>query len=82
MSARDYQPVIGLEVHCQLKTASKMFSACPVGLLAEPNTLVDPYTLGLPGTLPVANAAAVMAGLELPRFLELYEMPPSLFLQR
>ncbi|MCA9695543.1 MAG: Asp-tRNA(Asn)/Glu-tRNA(Gln) amidotransferase GatCAB subunit B, partial [Myxococcales bacterium] len=36
-----------------------MFSACPVGLLAEPNTLVDPYTLGLPGTLPVANAAAV-----------------------
>jgi aspartyl-tRNA(Asn)/glutamyl-tRNA(Gln) amidotransferase subunit B len=65
MSAVDYEPVIGLEVHCQLQTASKMFSACPVGLLAPPNTLVDAYTLGLPGTLPVPNARAVRCGIML-----------------
>ncbi|MCA9650150.1 MAG: Asp-tRNA(Asn)/Glu-tRNA(Gln) amidotransferase subunit GatB [Myxococcales bacterium] len=60
-----YEPVIGLEVHCQLQTASKMFSACPVGIGAPPNTLVDPYTLGLPGTLPVPNAQAVRHGIAL-----------------
>ncbi|MCX4246199.1 Asp-tRNA(Asn)/Glu-tRNA(Gln) amidotransferase subunit GatB [Paraliomyxa miuraensis] len=65
MSVADYEPVIGLEVHCQLETASKMFSACPVGLLAPPNTLVDAYTLGLPGTLPVPNARAVHHGIAL-----------------
>ena len=65
MTAADWEPVIGLEVHCQLETASKMFSACPVGLLAPPNTLVDAYTLGLPGTLPVPNAQAVRHGIAL-----------------
>ncbi len=59
MSVRDYQPVIGLEVHCQLDTASKMFTGCPFHFGAEPNTQVDAYTLGLPGTLPVPNARAV-----------------------
>jgi aspartyl-tRNA(Asn)/glutamyl-tRNA(Gln) amidotransferase subunit B len=65
MTASAYEPVIGLETHCQLATASKMFSACPVGLLAPPNTLVDAYTLGLPGTLPVVNARAVRMGVML-----------------
>ncbi|MEX1363476.1 MAG: Asp-tRNA(Asn)/Glu-tRNA(Gln) amidotransferase subunit GatB [Nannocystaceae bacterium] len=65
MSVTDYEPVIGLEVHCQLQTASKMFSSCPVGIGAPPNTLVDPYTLGLPGTLPVPNAEAVRHGIAL-----------------
>jgi len=65
MTASDYEPVIGLETHCQLATESKMFSACPVGLLAPPNTLVDAYTLGLPGTLPVPNARAVRFGIAL-----------------
>lgn len=63
MSIAEYEPVIGLEVHCQLQTASKMFSACPVGIGEPPNTLVDAYTLGLPGTLPVPNAAAVRHGI-------------------
>jgi aspartyl-tRNA(Asn)/glutamyl-tRNA(Gln) amidotransferase subunit B len=65
MTPIDYEPVIGLETHCQLQTESKMFSACPVGLLAPPNTLVDAYTLGLPGTLPVPNARAVRLGIAL-----------------
>ncbi len=65
MPAVDYEPVIGLEVHCQLETHSKMFSACPVGIGEPPNTLVDAYTLGLPGTLPVPNAEAVRCGIAL-----------------
>ena len=65
MSARDYQPVIGLEVHCQLNTASKMFTGCPSRTDAAPNELTDPYTLGLPGTLPVPNKAAVEYALRM-----------------
>jgi len=65
MPAADYEPVIGLEVHCQLETRSKMFSACAVGIGQPPNTLVDAYTLGLPGTLPVPNAQAVRFGVAL-----------------
>lgn len=65
MTAANYMAVIGLEVHCQLDTASKMFSPCPVVLGGPPNTAIDAYTLGLPGTLPVANAAAVEAAIKL-----------------
>ncbi len=65
MTVDAYSPVIGLEVHCQLNTATKMFSPCEVALLAEPNTAIDAYTLGLPGTLPVANAAAVESAVKL-----------------
>ncbi len=60
-----WEPVIGLEVHCQLKTASKMFTACGFTFGADPNTLTDPYTLGLPGTLPVPNRTAVMFAIRL-----------------
>lgn len=52
-------PTIGLEIHCRLSTRTKLFSRCPFSFGADPNTLVDPYTLGLPGTLPVPNEAAV-----------------------
>jgi aspartyl-tRNA(Asn)/glutamyl-tRNA(Gln) amidotransferase subunit B len=55
----DYEPVIGLEVHVQLLTASKMFCRCPNRFGAEPNTLICPVCLGYPGTLPVANRHAV-----------------------
>ncbi len=55
----EYEPVIGLEVHVQLLTATKMFCRCPNRFGAEPNTLICPVCLGYPGTLPVINRHAV-----------------------
>ena len=54
-----YEPVIGLEVHVELGTASKMFCGCATAFGAEPNTQVCPVCLGLPGSMPVANRAAI-----------------------
>jgi len=59
MPVSDFEPVIGLEVHCQLKTKSKAFCACPVVFGAPPNTAVCPVCLGYPGVLPVANREMV-----------------------
>jgi aspartyl-tRNA(Asn)/glutamyl-tRNA(Gln) amidotransferase subunit B len=59
----DYQPVIGLEIHVQLKTRTKMFCSCALSFGEEPNTRTCPVCLGLPGTLPVTNAEAVHFGL-------------------
>ncbi len=55
----NYQTVIGLEVHVQLQTATKIFCSCPAQPGGEPNTRVCPVCLGLPGTLPVLNRRAV-----------------------
>ena len=63
MSAVDYEPVIGLEIHVQLRTATKMFCSCPLSFGEEPNTRTCPRCLGLPGSLPVANAEAIHFGL-------------------
>jgi aspartyl-tRNA(Asn)/glutamyl-tRNA(Gln) amidotransferase subunit B len=54
-----WESVIGLEVHVQLATRSKLFTTAPVGFDAPPNTLVDPVVLGMPGVLPVLNREAV-----------------------
>ncbi len=54
-----YEPVIGLEVHVQLATATKIFCGCPTGFGAPPNTNVCPVCLGLPGALPVLSREAV-----------------------
>jgi aspartyl-tRNA(Asn)/glutamyl-tRNA(Gln) amidotransferase subunit B len=54
-----FEPVIGLEVHVELGTESKMFCSCPTTFGAEPNTQVCPVCLGLPGSMPVMNGAAI-----------------------
>ena len=54
-----YEAVIGLEVHVQIKTESKIFSGSRSGYGYEPNELVDPVVFGLPGALPVMNKAAL-----------------------
>ncbi len=55
----NWQPVIGLEIHVQLSTDTKMFSACEWGYGKSPNTLVCPLTMAYPGTLPIINKKAV-----------------------
>ncbi|BBY07792.1 Asp-tRNA(Asn)/Glu-tRNA(Gln) amidotransferase subunit GatB [Mycobacterium noviomagense] len=60
-----YEPVLGLEVHVELSTATKMFCGCPTAFGAEPNTQVCPVCLGLPGSLPVLNQAAVESAIRI-----------------
>jgi len=60
-----YEPVIGLETHVELGTRTKMFCGCPTAFGAEPNTQVCPVCLGLPGSLPVANKAAIEATIRI-----------------
>ena len=59
----DYEPVIGLEIHVQLKTRTKMFCSCELSFGDPPNVHTCPRCLGLPGTLPVVNAQAVHYGI-------------------
>lgn len=64
---KDYEMVIGLEVHVELKTKSKIFCSCPTDFGAAPNTQCCPVCMGMPGTLPVLNREvvnfAIKAGL-------------------
>ncbi len=60
-----YEPVIGLETHVELGTRTKMFCGCPTDFGGEPNTQVCPVCLGLPGSLPVANKAAIEATIRI-----------------
>ncbi|MEY9966314.1 aspartyl-tRNA(Asn)/glutamyl-tRNA(Gln) amidotransferase subunit B [Streptacidiphilus sp. MAP12-16] len=60
-----YDPVMGLEVHVELGTATKMFCGCSTELGAEPNSQVCPTCLGLPGSLPVVNATGVESAVKI-----------------
>jgi aspartyl-tRNA(Asn)/glutamyl-tRNA(Gln) amidotransferase subunit B len=73
-----WEPVIGLEVHCELRTATKLFCGCRNAFGDEPNTNVCPVCLGLPGSLPVLNAMAVELAMRIGTALHC-EIRPSLF---
>ncbi|MBC8092957.1 MAG: Asp-tRNA(Asn)/Glu-tRNA(Gln) amidotransferase subunit GatB, partial [Pseudonocardia sp.] len=60
-----FDPMLGLEVHVELNTNTKMFCGCPTAFGAEPNTQVCPTCLGLPGSLPVVNRAAVESAIRI-----------------
>ena len=77
-----YETVIGLEVHCELSTASKMFCDCPNEFGDEPNTNVCPVCLGLPGSLPVLNAKAVEYALRVAEALNLRVPERSVFARK
>jgi aspartyl-tRNA(Asn)/glutamyl-tRNA(Gln) amidotransferase subunit B len=76
---RRYEPVIGLEIHVQLRTRTKMFCGCALSFGEEPNTRTCPICLGHPGTLPVTNAEAVHFGLMIGLALECQVAPRSIF---
>ena len=74
-----HRTIIGLEVHVQLLTETKMFCRCPNRFGAPQNTLVCPVCLGLPGTLPVPNRHAVDLAAKLALALECEVHPASVW---
>ena len=67
----NYEAVIGIEIHCELMTKTKMFSSAPLDYGATPNTAVNEIDLAMPGTLPSVNKQAVAYGLRLAQALHL-----------
>lgn len=76
-----WEMVIGLEVHCELATATKLFCSCPNHFGDDPNTNVCPVCLGLPGSLPVVNRRAVEFAMRLGRALHC-TVEPSVFARK
>ncbi len=82
MSIEKYEPVIGLEVHCQLQTASKAFSPESAAFGAAPNRNVDPVSLGHPGTLPVANERVIEYSIKMGFVTNCSIAPSSVFARK
>ncbi len=78
----DWEPVIGLEIHTQLATKSKIFSGAPTAYGAPPNTQACAVDLGLPGVLPVLNAAAVDMAIKFGLAIEARIAPVSVFARK
>jgi len=76
-----YRLVVGLEVHVELHTATKLFCGCPNQFGDDPNTNVCPVCLGLPGSMPVLNAQAMELAMRLGRALHC-EVRPSVFARK
>ncbi len=76
-----WETVVGLEVHCELATATKLFCGCPNAFGDEPNTNVCPVCLGLPGSLPVLNRQAVELAMRVGTALH-SEVRPSVFARK
>jgi aspartyl-tRNA(Asn)/glutamyl-tRNA(Gln) amidotransferase subunit B len=79
MTVHEYEPVIGLEIHVQLRTRTKMFCSCDLSFGDPPNTHTCPVCLGLPGSLPVANERAIGLGLMIGLALGSELAPRSIF---
>ena len=79
LADRHYEPVIGLEIHVQLATRTKMFCCCALSFGLDPNTRTCPVCLGHPGTLPVPNAEAVHFALMIALALECRISERSIF---
>src|SRR6202790_5208420 len=77
-----YEPVIGLEVHVQLATVTKIFCGCPTSFGAQPNTNVCPVCLGLPGALPVLSKHAVELAMKAAIALNCEVRPMSRFARK
>ena len=77
-----YEVVIGLEVHVQLSTRTKIFCSCPTSFGALPNTNVCPVCLGLPGALPVLSRGAVELGIRGSTALNCTVQPESVFARK
>ncbi|CAB4586706.1 unannotated protein [freshwater metagenome] len=80
-TGESWEIVVGLEVHCELATATKLFCGCPNVFGDEPNTNVCPVCLGLPGSLPVLNRNVVELAMRLGRALHC-EVEPSVFARK
>ncbi len=68
---RNFEVIIGIEIHLELNTKTKMFSAMANDFNHEPNTLISPIDLGYPGTLPTVNKEAVIKAIKLAKALEM-----------